>query len=180
MAFCSGKSKAVVAVTSNGETIKYIIANPPVDVTLIQKHVSVVTGQGLNLNNCGGLNNYGFTTYDGYVEMVGVTVGGCSGVKPSVDGVLTPGTDNVYYPPTASVSHSPGEWELTITNTSGLAHRIRYPSKPMYKVSCDDECPEGFCRCEIPEYPGYCCLDCAATSGNIRAITNDLRAKNGR
>ncbi|MEH2331569.1 hypothetical protein [Nostoc sp.] len=49
-----------------------------------------------------------------------------------------------------------------------------------YNVSCGNECPEGFCKCIIPEYPGYCCLDCSATATQIREITNDLRAKNGR
>lgn len=179
MSYCSGKTKAIVAVTAEGETIKYLVNNPPIDVELIQKYISVVTGQGLNLDNCGGLNNYGSTTYDGYVDLVGVTVSNCFGSKPSVDGILSPGFDDVYYSPTVSVSHSPGEWELTITNTSGLAHRIRYPSKPMYKVSCDDECPEGFCKCVIPEYPGYCCLDCTATAASIRSIINDLRVRNG-
>ncbi|MCC5625111.1 hypothetical protein LC574_29075, partial [Nostoc sp. CHAB 5715] len=48
-----------------------------------------------------------------------------------------------------------------------------------FKVSCGDECPEGFCKCPIPEYPGYCCLDCASIAASIRAITNGLRAKNG-
>jgi hypothetical protein len=49
-----------------------------------------------------------------------------------------------------------------------------------FSVSCDDECPKGFCKCVIPGYPGYCCLDCAATAASIRSITNELRAKNGR
>lgn len=47
-----------------------------------------------------------------------------------------------------------------------------------YTVSCDDDCPEGFCKCEIAEYPGYCCLDCNSIARSIRDITNDLRAKN--
>ncbi|MBC6436215.1 hypothetical protein FM036_45630 [Nostoc sp. HG1] len=47
-----------------------------------------------------------------------------------------------------------------------------------FSVSCGD-CPEGFCRCVIPEYPGYCCLDCNATAAKIRTITNELRSKNG-
>lgn len=49
-----------------------------------------------------------------------------------------------------------------------------------FKVECIRvRCPEGFCECPIPVYPGYCCLDCAATAANIRAITNDLKGKNG-
>ncbi|WP_218964710.1 hypothetical protein [Nostoc linckia] len=49
-----------------------------------------------------------------------------------------------------------------------------------YKVSCGDECPEGFCKCPSPEYPGYCCLDCTATAASIHAITDDLKVRNGR
>ncbi len=46
-------------------------------------------------------------------------------------------------------------------------------------VTCDEDCPEGTCRCESPVYPGYCCNDCAATAASIRTITNELRVKNG-
>ncbi|MEH2169333.1 MAG: hypothetical protein V7K41_22280 [Nostoc sp.] len=47
-----------------------------------------------------------------------------------------------------------------------------------YTVACGDDCPEGFCKCEISEYPGYCCLNCNATARSIRDITNNLRVKN--
>ncbi|MEH2243387.1 hypothetical protein [Nostoc sp.] len=46
------------------------------------------------------------------------------------------------------------------------------------EVACGD-CPPGYCRCEMPGYPGYCCLDCHATAEQIRVITNELRLKNG-
>ncbi|MEH2322052.1 MAG: hypothetical protein V7K32_00315 [Nostoc sp.] len=49
---------------------------------------------------------------------------------------------------------------------------------PKYQVACGVACPEGFCKCEIPEYPGYCCLDCAFTAASIHAITNELKYKN--
>lgn len=176
MAFCTGKTKAIIAVTSDGETIKYIVSNPPVDVTLIQKHVTVVTGQGLDLGNCGGLNNYGSITYDGYVEMVGITVTGCSGLKPSVDGVLSPGISDVYYAPTVSISRSLGDWELTITNTEGVVHKIRYSNKPVYQVSCDDDCPEGSHKCKHDKYPGYCCVPCKEVAQRI----NNIAKKVGR
>ncbi len=48
-----------------------------------------------------------------------------------------------------------------------------------WNVQCDDDCPEGTYKCYSPVYPGYCCLDCASTAAKIRAITNDLRSKNG-
>ncbi|MCC5626855.1 hypothetical protein LC613_01070 [Nostoc sphaeroides CHAB 2801] len=48
-----------------------------------------------------------------------------------------------------------------------------------YQVACDERCPEGFCECPSSTYPGYCCLDCAFAAASIRAITNELRGKNG-
>lgn len=50
-----------------------------------------------------------------------------------------------------------------------------YPGS--FHVTCGD-CPEGFCKCIIPEYPGYCCLDCNAAAASIRSITNELKGKN--
>jgi len=47
-----------------------------------------------------------------------------------------------------------------------------------FNVQCG-KCPPGTCECVSPIYPGYCCLDCSATAASIRAITNELRAKNG-
>jgi hypothetical protein len=174
MSYCSGKTTATVAVTSEGKTIKYLVNNPPIDVELIQKYISVVTGQGLNLDNCGGLNNYGSTTYDGYVDLVRVTVSNCFGSKPSVDGVLSPGFNDVYYSATVSVSRSLGDWELTISNTEGVVHKIRYLNKPIYNVSCDDDCPEGFHKCTHNKFPGYCCVPCKATGDHLKNIANKV------
>jgi len=47
-----------------------------------------------------------------------------------------------------------------------------------WNVVCDNDCPEGTCKCPSPIYPGYCCLDCASVATTIHAITNDLKAKN--
>lgn len=33
------------------------------------------------------------------------------------------------------------------------------PNVINYTVSCDDECPPGYCKCECTNYPGYCCYD---------------------
>ncbi|GAX43440.1 hypothetical protein NIES4075_44530 [Tolypothrix sp. NIES-4075] len=43
-----------------------------------------------------------------------------------------------------------------------------------FKVSCDDDCPEGTMKCEIPQYPGYCCLPCE-TKSEIAALTALVR-----
>ncbi|MEH1906649.1 hypothetical protein [Nostoc sp.] len=69
---------------------------------------------------------------------------------------------------------------LLIEDSSGAARNVEVPNCNSYKVSCGDDCPEGFCKCHSDSYPGYCCLDCLATAASIRSITNELRSKNGR
>lgn len=49
-----------------------------------------------------------------------------------------------------------------------------------YSISCDKNCPDVFCECPVSGYPGYCCLDCKSTAGQIHSITEDLRGRNGR
>ena len=41
-------------------------------------------------------------------------------------------------------------------------------------TKCIAVCPEGFCKCIIPEYPGYCCLDCKATGDRLKNIANKV------
>ena len=72
-----------------------------------------------------------------------------------------------------------GGFTLTASNSAGQSITRKYDAKPVFTVACGDDCPEGFCKCIIPEYPGYCCLDCSATAASIHAITNQLRGKNG-
>ncbi|BAY15707.1 hypothetical protein NIES21_15260 [Anabaenopsis circularis NIES-21] len=49
-----------------------------------------------------------------------------------------------------------------------------------YTVQCG-RCPEGQCECSTPNYPGYCCVDCAELAGEIKGIRNLVRSlKNGR
>jgi hypothetical protein len=67
---------------------------------------------------------------------------------------------------------------LKIEDNSNGIKVINIPNCNSFTVSCGDDCPEGFCKCEIPEYPGYCCLDCSQIAKNIRDITNDLKSKN--
>jgi hypothetical protein len=69
---------------------------------------------------------------------------------------------------------------LTIKNEQGITlFTVSGKCPCKFSVACGGRCPENFCECPILEYPGYCCLDCSATAASIRAITNELRSKNG-
>jgi|SRR6476469_204261 len=43
-----------------------------------------------------------------------------------------------------------------------------------WKYSCDDECPEGFLKCECDEYPGYCCMPCSPILNRLSTIENKI------
>lgn len=49
--------------------------------------VTVIRGSGLNTANCGSLGNNGDYPFDGYGELVPVTVGSCAGLQLYLDGV---------------------------------------------------------------------------------------------
>jgi hypothetical protein len=172
MSYCAGKSQAKVTVNGQ-EPISFISNNPPVDVTVLEKQISRVTGEGLNLSNCGGLGNTGTIQFNGYVELVSVTVQGCSGLKPSVDGVLAPGTGDVYYPATVTVNHFK-EWELKIFDATGLVFSKIFSTEPKYTVACDDDCPEGSYKCTHNKYPGYCCVPCKKVGDRLKNIANKV------
>ncbi|MEH1907444.1 hypothetical protein [Nostoc sp.] len=70
---------------------------------------------------------------------------------------------------------------LKIEDNSGGARNVEVPNCNSFKVSCNDDCPEGFCKCHSDSYPGYCCNDCSSTSASLQNISNQLkRLKNGR
>lgn len=43
-----------------------------------------------------------------------------------------------------------------------------------YKISCDDECPEGSHRCTHNKYPGYCCIPCKETGDRLKNMANKV------
>ncbi|MDZ8190013.1 MAG: hypothetical protein RMX96_34905 [Nostoc sp. ChiSLP02] len=68
---------------------------------------------------------------------------------------------------------------LRVTNASGQLIAQLKADNCNFDVACSEDCPAGKCKCATDSYPGYCCLDCAATAANIKAITNELRANYG-
>lgn len=49
---------------------------------------------------------------------------------------------------------------LKIEDSSGRTRSVGVPNCSSYKVSCDDDCPEGSHKCTHKKYPGYCCIPC--------------------
>lgn len=188
MIYCIGASKATITVSINNQIVEKVISNlPAVNVNLQHGQTAQIQGAGVDLNNCGQLNNYAIREYNGFLTFVAISVvtpasnpaGFCSGLKPAVNGETTSGTDDVYHSSAKIIRQYSSDWVLTVIDSAGRIITREYLIEPTYTVACDDECPEGFCKCLTPEYPGYCCLNCASTAASIRTITNELRGKNG-
>lgn len=47
-----------------------------------------------------------------------------------------------------------------------------------YKITCDDDCPDGHLKCECSAYPGYCCIPCNEIKLGIQSITAAVRSVN--
>ncbi|ARV59147.1 hypothetical protein BZZ01_11295 [Nostocales cyanobacterium HT-58-2] len=70
--------------------------------------------------------------------------------------------------------------EITITSSqSGQKLLVDSGTCPVhFHVSCNDDCPSGYIRCETSQYPGYCCIPCNEIKSNIVAATNAIRSLN--
>lgn len=69
-----------------------------------------------------------------------------------------------------SCSTATGEQVCEILVNGGGLFRSNIRCPGDYKVACGDECPPGMCKCPIPQYPGYCCLDCAQVAARINNL----------
>ena len=194
-------TKATITVTKNGKQIKVTSSNPPIDVTCknnidpapctkvkvtvnyvytsVGSDNKVVTAlapvEGLKITDnkrilsilCRGLNNEtcGARQWRIIADLAGLSYGFASASITKIEPIST--TDQ------------PAQKGVIIKDRNGMVIYEDDTADCSVNVVCDDDCPEGTCKCPSPIYPGYCCLDCSATASSIRAITSELRAKNG-
>jgi hypothetical protein len=43
-----------------------------------------------------------------------------------------------------------------------------------WKYSCDDDCPEGYLKCDCDQFPGFKCVPCSSYLGRLEAIDNNI------
>ena len=65
--------------------------------------------------------------------------------------------------------------KFTISSQSQILLNSFGASPVNFNVSCDDECPAGYLRCETSEYPGYSCIPCSEIQSQIAAMRNNIR-----
>ncbi|MEH2437369.1 MAG: hypothetical protein V7K25_24565 [Nostoc sp.] len=180
MSYCKLEDKTATVTWhyGNGEKMTFIANTVPINVLV-------------------GSENYGFWTVDTYDDITQSYVAHYNGTEadiPETNGrTLQTVTGRVISTDSTTVAGSvrirsafftPSTYNAYIKVLDVSGKQIFQDSSssstpPIFKVACGTSCPDGYCKCEIPEYPGYCCLDCAATATSIRLITNELRSKNG-
>lgn len=70
-----------------GDTAPATIEDPDSGLTPPVPCVTVIRGSGLNNLTCASLGNFGDYSFDGYGELIPVTVGSCAGLQLYLDGV---------------------------------------------------------------------------------------------
>lgn len=176
--YCNEKSKAILTYTrSNKEKVRYEFTKVPIDVSV----TSNGTPGTYRFYGTGDDSIFYQFTASGFNPGYRVNSGfNGRGLTPTMNGIFIK-PENYYYVSGSGIETLTAAIQTCQINVTGngnnLVDTIECPDGG-YKVTCGDDCPEGFCKCVTSEYPGYCCLDCNATAAQIRAITNDLRGQN--
>ncbi|MEA5624109.1 hypothetical protein [Nostoc sp. UHCC 0251] len=183
MSYCAGTNKATVSVYVSDSIFEKIVStSPPIDITLVHGQPAQVQGAGLDVANCGQLPNYGIYEYDGFVTFVSINVatpisnpaGFCAGSKPAVNGVTTPGINDVYHSSVQIIRQYSSDWVLSVIDANGKTITRKYPTEPRYEISCNDDCPEGSHKCTHKKYPGYCCVPCKEVGDRLKNMANKV------
>lgn len=65
-------------------------------------------------------------------------------------------------------------YTLKIFDARGLVYSQTFDKQPEYTIQCGD-CPEGYCKCDSTDYPGYCCLPCKPTAQKISNLAERIK-----
>jgi hypothetical protein len=181
---CNNQSKAIVGITSeHPENI--FTHNCPIDIQVSLVPSRGVTikvsgdyelGHSHNLGNAIYIDLNG-TRNDSYsLNLVTCNQSiGCGANSPNnkgepyyqaqiyKNGVDTGehfGTAGWYSVQITDVIYGSDKYQMQIFDKNQtMIYQQNFNNQPQYTVACDDECPEGYCKCECIHYPGYCCYD---------------------
>ncbi len=194
MLYCEGKTKAIIKyVASSGQEIKHEFLQVPIeidcaDVPRTGRFIYTVRASGYNFGTCTPIGDraFGLTVVaDSYAISSAPPLGGYETcifndynfyiATEKVNTFL--GTSDAIITSIANPNYSPGGKYLTIKFQGSEIFKTQVKNCD-YSVTCDDECPEGYLKCVIPEYPGYCCIPCDDIKSGIIGITAILKGIN--
>jgi hypothetical protein len=177
MSYCTGKRKAIVTYTKpNKQRVKYESTQVPINVLTEQDTPGTYRFYGIGDDD----RAYSFTASGknpGYSLNVGFN---SRGYTPTMDGVFIQ-PQNYYFVRAYGIEELVKPvvgCQIKITGSgNNFTDAIECPNGS-FEVACDDECPEGYLKCEIAQYPGYCCIPCNEIKAGIISATAALRSIN--
>ncbi|QSJ18747.1 hypothetical protein JYQ62_08300 [Nostoc sp. UHCC 0702] len=174
MTYCNEKNKAIVTYIKNNQSTRYETNFIPIDVEVVKNDSGTYRFYGVGDDGV----SYEFTANGinpGYAANTGFNG---RGVTPTMNGLFI--QPQWYYYVSGygiQILQSTAICQIKVTGSgNNFTDNIDCPGN--YKVSCDDDCPDGYMRCECPGYPGYCCIPCHEIRNEIASITAAVRGIN--
>jgi hypothetical protein len=183
MAYCTGKSKAIVEYSfGDKKAKKFETELVPIDVQTNEPGNSGVcwrfTGQGVNNSAnyeyfaCGTSPSYAFNGSGCNLYMDGIMLGGNgyeykSGTN-TVNRVDSMSATSGYI--TSGNCNCLAECEIKILKDGQIIFSDKGTCPLKFHVTCDDDCPEGSHKCTHNKYPGYCCVPCKEVGDKLKNI----------
>lgn len=190
MRYCENKSSATINITwSGGENKQVISENPYVDVSAIttadyslEYYYSPIGigGAGTYANSIGSFAYpliLGSVTYSNPSEYGGNKYSDVSYVDGSNNAGTIAIVHNSVYGHTVSnlkLTTSSIQTQVTINDSQGKTIVVSASGTAAWKVTCDEECPEGSHKCTHNKYPGYCCVPCKEVGDKLKNIANKV------
>lgn len=187
MAYCTGKSKAILQYYFSDKKIKtFESALVPIGIETVQPDSLGVCwrffGQGVNndaffeLFACGESPSFEFNGLGFDLYMDGVRLGGSeyyyrSGTNSvsRVDQMVpTPGLV------TSGNCDCLAQCEIKVIKDNKIIFSDKGDCPLKFTVTCDDDCPENSHKCKHNKYPGYCCIPCKQTGDRLKNIANKV------
>lgn len=195
--YCESKSSAIINITwSEGKKERVASDSPYVDVTSSSQssyvlhyyyHPIGISGEGQFTRNIGVYSapltlgsivysNPSSSGFGGYLwsDVNYVDGSGNSGTIPvSHNNVYGHTVTDVYVTNDGIVT------KVSVVDKNAKVIQITGNGTATWTVTCDDECPPGYMKCECNSYPGYCCISCSEIRSGINNATALLRGING-
>lgn len=184
---CSGKEKSTLSYRSPNGTDRTVILPAGIEVDIVRETTLIncwrfygigIYGQpiecwasGVNPSWGAPINGGNYHPYMNgealYRSIATMQFESYSGIEARTSYQTTPGTWTFGQCGTFGTGNT-DTCRILVNGGDLLNDVILCPGN--YQVSCDDECPPGYCKCPSDKYPGYCCLDCKAVASRINSL----------
>lgn len=174
MPFCDGSTSATIRFKFPGEPEDGILIETglPIEVQEVNLPRGIfVRGHGFG-QQCVDLPDYELFVIDPGTATI-------TGTQLTPNGICGPGTgqflislsdgrtvrDPLYtnWQPTPTAFFREAVCGFRVRDNQGriVFEKLQTQCPEYVRVSCGDECPEGYCKCPTLKYPGYCCCKCS-------------------